>query len=92
MAGGTLRVDIERTSRPVGRGPAAVTTGVRAGAAITAGRTTLRVEAGEDTHVGASIDVMDGSVMTGGTVRGHRTEAQGIMLGMSPFSVRSISA
>ena len=39
MAGGTLRVDIERAGCPVGCGLATVTTGVGAGAAVEARRT-----------------------------------------------------
>ena len=67
-------------------------TDVGAGAAIEASITpTFVVEAVRNIHLGAAV-IMGSGTVAGVTARVDRTVAQGIMLGMSPFSVRSISA
>ena len=69
MAGGTLRVDIERTGCPGRRGLPTVTTGVGAGAAVEAWRaTTLVIEAGQYTDLRAAI-IMVCATVAGVTVR-----------------------
>ena len=69
MAGGTLRVDIERTGCPGRRGLPTVTTGVGAGAAVEAWRAgTLIVKAGQNTDLRAAI-IMVCATVAGVTVR-----------------------
>jgi len=79
MAGGTLRVDIERARRPGRRGLAAVAADIRAGAAIEAGRAiAFIVEAGRHAHFGIAV-VMGRSVVAGSTARADRTETENIV-------------
>ena len=92
MTGGTLRVDIERTGRPVGCGLTAVTADVGAGAAAEAWRTTaLIIEAGQNADFGAAI-IMGSAIMTGRAARAGRTEAQHSMFGVSTVTVRAAAA
>ena len=69
MAGGALRVDIERTGCPAGRSLTTVTTGVGACAAVEARRAaTLIVKAGQNTDLSAAI-IMVCATVAGVTVR-----------------------
>ena len=69
MAGSTLRIDIDRTARPGRRRLATMAADVGAGAAVEAWRaTTLIIEAGQNTHLGAAI-IMVCATVAGVTVR-----------------------
>lgn len=88
MAGGTLRVGIERAGRPVRRGLAAVAADVGAAAAVEAWRAAILViKAVRNGDFSAAV-IMGCAIMAGRAARSDRTEAQHVVLGMSPVSVR----
>lgn len=91
MTGGTLRVDIDRASQPVGCGLPAVTPGAGASAAVAAGRATLGIKSWQDVDIGRAV-IMGGTIMAGPTGWSCRTKTECGVIGMGPFSVRSGSS
>jgi len=68
VAGGTLRVDIDRAAGPGRCGLSAVASDAGAGAAVAAGGTAHGVEARQNADLGVAV-VMAGAIMAGGTAR-----------------------
>ena len=91
MTEGTLRVDIDRASQPIGCGLPAVTPGAGASAAVAAGRATLSIESWQDVDIGRAV-IMVGTIMAGPTGWSCRTKTESVVIGMGPFSVRNGTA
>lgn len=92
MTGGTLRVDIERASRPARCVLTAVATEVRTGATAEAWRAAILIaEAGRKTDFSAAV-IVGSATMAGVTARGHRTKTECVVFGMGLFPVRSSAA